>query len=159
MHDAAVPFLDPDVYGRSPLENSSFIASSANPDPAVHGRGFVARLSGSTAEFLHIWQLMFFGRAPFTMRDGKLTLEFTPFVPDYLMPDDGVVKTTFLGKIEVVYLADGLHALVPGVTAPASCTLTYTDGTTKNIASGLIVGADAIAVRDGKVTRIEITMK
>jgi len=159
MHNAAVPFLAPDVYGRSPLENSSFIASSANPDPAVHGRGFVARLSGSTAEFLHIWQLMFFGRAPFTMRDGKLTLEFTPFVPDYLMPDDGVVKTTFLGKIEVVYLADGLHALVPGVTAPASCTLTYTDGTTKNIASGLIVGADAIAVRDGKVTRIEITMK
>ena len=42
-----VPFFDPDVYGRSLLENSSFIASSVHPDAALHGRGYVARLSGS----------------------------------------------------------------------------------------------------------------
>ncbi|EFB74551.1 hypothetical protein SUBVAR_07206 [Subdoligranulum variabile DSM 15176] len=42
--DAAVPFLDPAVYGRSPLENVSFLGSSVNPDPAARGRGFVARL-------------------------------------------------------------------------------------------------------------------
>ena len=39
---ALVPFLDPAVYGRSVYENVSFIASSANPNPALHGRGFVA---------------------------------------------------------------------------------------------------------------------
>ena len=49
-----IPFLKPETYGRSILENSSFIASSANPDPKIHGTGFVARLSGSTAEFIHI---------------------------------------------------------------------------------------------------------
>ena len=41
---ALIPFLDPNMYGRSTLENSSFIASSVNPNPDIHGRGFVARL-------------------------------------------------------------------------------------------------------------------
>ena len=54
-----VVFTDPNVYGRSILENSSFIASSANPDESLHGKGFVARLSGSTVEFLNMWVEMF----------------------------------------------------------------------------------------------------
>ena len=57
-----VCFMDPDVYGRSTLENSSFIASSLNPNPSVRGQGFVARLSGSTAEMLSIWNAMMFGK-------------------------------------------------------------------------------------------------
>ena len=56
-----LPFMDPDVYGRSLMECSSFIASSAFPDPETQGRGFSARLSGSTAEFLSMWKLMFVG--------------------------------------------------------------------------------------------------
>ena len=51
-----LPFMDPKVYGRSLMECSSFIASSAFPDPSIHGKGFLARLSGSTAEFLSIWK-------------------------------------------------------------------------------------------------------
>lgn len=51
LKNALPPFMDPSVYGRSTLENSSFIASSVNPDESMHGRGFVARLSGTTAEF------------------------------------------------------------------------------------------------------------
>ena len=43
------------------LENSSFIASSANPNPDIHGRGFVARLSGSTTEMISMWIEMFIG--------------------------------------------------------------------------------------------------
>ena len=50
-----IPFQDPRQYGRSILENSSFLVSSAFPDKRLHGNGFVARLSGSTAEFLEIW--------------------------------------------------------------------------------------------------------
>ena len=46
FHKAAVPFLDGEVYGRSIYENSSFIASSKNPNSSFHGKGFVARLSG-----------------------------------------------------------------------------------------------------------------
>jgi hypothetical protein len=34
-------FMDPDVDGRSLMECSSFMASSAFPDPSMHGRGFL----------------------------------------------------------------------------------------------------------------------
>lgn len=47
-----VCFMEPEIYGRSVLENSSFIASSVNPNPKLHGQGFVARISGTTAEFI-----------------------------------------------------------------------------------------------------------
>lgn len=76
-----IPFLDPAVYGRSVLETSSFIASSACPDPAARGRGFVARLSGSTAEFIHIWTLMTVGERPFRWEEGELVFEPHPVLP------------------------------------------------------------------------------
>ena len=158
FRDAAVPFLDPAVYGRSPLENSSFIASSANPDPAVHGRGFVARLSGSTAEFIHIWQLMFFGETPFYLEKGQLRLAFRPFLPEYLMPENGIVKTTFLGKIPVAYRAEGLPALVPGRTKVTQYCLTMADGSRKTVAAEALDSGDAQAVRNGAVASIEVTM-
>ncbi len=76
-----VPFMDPQVYGRSVLENSSFIASSACPDPAARGRGFVARLSGTTAEFIHLWLLLTLGPGPFSVRNGELTFGLRPALP------------------------------------------------------------------------------
>ena len=76
-----VPFMDPKVYGRSILENSSFIASSDCPDPKARGRGFVARLSGTTAEFIHIWLLLTVGQQPFTMRQGQLFFALQPALP------------------------------------------------------------------------------
>jgi hypothetical protein len=63
-HGAMLPFMDPNVYGRSLMECSSFIASSAFEDPAIRGRGFLARLSGTAAEFLSMWVLMFIGPKP-----------------------------------------------------------------------------------------------
>lgn len=76
-----VPFMNPAVYGRSILENSSFIASSACPDPNTHGKGFVARLSGSTAEFIHIWLLLTVGQRPFYLEEGKLHFSLNPSLP------------------------------------------------------------------------------
>jgi hypothetical protein len=76
-----VPNMNPAVYGRSILENCSFIASSANPDQAVRGRGFVARLSGSTAEFIHIWNLLTIGAKPFYLKDNKLKFRLEPVLP------------------------------------------------------------------------------
>jgi hypothetical protein len=61
--------------------NSSFIASSDCPDPQARGRGFVARLSGTTSEFIHLWQLLTVGRRPFTMNDGQLTFRLEPVLP------------------------------------------------------------------------------
>jgi len=76
-----VPFMNPAVYGRSVLENCSFIAPSICPDPAARGRGFVARLSGSSAEFIHIWNLLTVGEKPFTIKDGKLNFRLDPILP------------------------------------------------------------------------------
>ncbi len=79
--EALVCFQKPQRYGRSILENSSFIASSAHADPSVHGQGFVARLSGSTAEFIHIWLLLSIGQRPFFVDDaGELSLRMEPML-------------------------------------------------------------------------------
>ncbi|MDD3375380.1 MAG: hypothetical protein PHY73_06645 [Candidatus Omnitrophica bacterium] len=81
LRNTVVPFLDPKKYSRSILENSSFIVSSAHEDPKSHGRGYVARLSGSTAEFVHMWLFMNVGIKPFSLdKNGKLQLEFKPIL-------------------------------------------------------------------------------
>jgi hypothetical protein len=98
-----VPFLDPRVYGRSPLENSSFLVSSAHPDASLHGAGFVARLSGSTAEFLSIWRTMFAGQQPFVMRGSELCLALRPALPGWLFPKSGEISFRFLGCCTVTY--------------------------------------------------------
>jgi len=80
-----VPFLKPESYGRSTLENSSFIASSAHEDQDLHGQGFVARLSGSTAEVVHIWLLMNAGKQPFQLdKTGNVILKFKPALAGWL---------------------------------------------------------------------------
>jgi hypothetical protein len=98
-----VPFMDVDVYGRSPLEAASFIVSSAFPDKKLHGSSFLARLSGSTAEFLSMWAIMFYGTNPFTMDDNVLTLRLQPALAGYFFKEDATVGFTFLGSIKVTY--------------------------------------------------------
>ena len=96
------PMMDQTVYGRSPLENSSFIVSSAHPDPKLHGRGFVARLSGSTAEFLDIWFRMMTGGRPFKVRaDGRLGFSIQPKLPGWLFDEEGTLAFRFLGHTNV----------------------------------------------------------
>lgn len=95
-----VCFMDPNVYGRSTLENSSFIASSLNPNPSVRGQGFVARLSGSTAEMLSIWNMMMFGNSIFHYTD-ELVFSPSPILREDFFKE-GCVKTTLLSKIEFI---------------------------------------------------------
>jgi len=85
-----LPFMKADAYGRSLLECSSFLASSAFEDPSVRGRGFEARLSGATAEFLSMWVLMFLGPKPFHADNdtGALRFELIPALPRWLFLDD-----------------------------------------------------------------------
>lgn len=158
LRTAAVPFLDPAQYGRSPLENVSFLASSANPDPSVWGRGFVARLSGSTAEFLQMWQLMFFGPRPFRMGREGLELHFDPCIPGYLMGADGTVRATFLGRIPVTYRAEGREALIPGETVPIRWILTGADGQTTAVDGRCLPDREARQVREGRIAGIQIIM-
>ena len=98
---ALICFQDPAVYGRSPLENSSFLVSSAHPDASLHGAGFVARLSGATAEFLSIWTTMMAGRRPFFLQDGELCLALRPVLPAWLFDAKNKLAFTFLGHSPV----------------------------------------------------------
>ena len=156
FHKAAVPFLDPEVYGRSIYENSSFIASSKNPNTRFHGKGFVARLSGSTVEFIHMWSLMMFGLHPFSVKEGELQLTFAPVIPDYLIGDDLSVSAVFLGSTQVIYHLAKQKDHIPGAYEIRESVLYEKDGGCRKITGATITGADAAAVRDGKVERIEV---
>ena len=68
--------MDPYVYGRSPIENSSFIVPTCNPNKRMHGQGQFARLTGANAEVLDMFFIMFLGEKAFSYEDG--TLKFTP---------------------------------------------------------------------------------
>ncbi len=84
-----IPFRDPKTYGRSIFENSSFIASSSFPDPSIHGKGFVARLSGATSEFLSMIFFMFFGPKMFKMIDNQIVFSPDPVLPkEWFTVDD-----------------------------------------------------------------------
>jgi len=99
-----IPFQNPQIYGRSILENSSFLVSSAFTDKKLHGNGFVARLSGSTAEFLHIWLVMNVGLNPFSLNQtGQLNLTFKPVLASWLFDQTGEYTFNFLSQIQVTY--------------------------------------------------------
>lgn len=125
---ALIPFQPPERYGRSILENSSFLASSANPDPATHGRGFVARLSGATAEFLEMWQIMFFGVHPFSWENDRLSLKLSPTIPKALIRPDGCIAAMFLGHTPVTYHFPTVEDITPSTHKPSSYVLTSPAG-------------------------------
>lgn len=162
FHSAGIPFQTYERYGRSPLENASFLVSSANENEALHGRGFVARLSGSTAEFLEIWQIMMFGQNPFYEEKTEngtraLCCSFHPFLPTWLIPASGDVSGCFLGKTQVVYHVPAGHSCIPSEKMRQEITVTYLDGTTV-FCRDQIRGLDAQKIRDGLAKRIEIYM-
>ena len=157
---AAVPFLDKEVYGRSTLENSSFIASSFNPNEQIHGKGFVARLSGSTIEFISMWKLMFFGRQLFSLEDGELVFKPQPAIPEYLIREENgrfFVAATMLGKTKVTYEFDKKADFFPGEYTVEGMKLVYADGKTEAVSGASVKGTAAQDIRNGLVS--EITVK
>jgi hypothetical protein len=164
---AFIPFLDPATYGRSVLENSSFIVSSAHEDKNLHGQGFVARLSGSTAEFLHMWLIMNVGIKPFAFKDGQLTLTFTPLLPAWLFSQkvqEGLPANTyafkFLAKTLVVYHNPmRKDTFGPKPLKASKIILTYSDkGRKQELNASTIIGSVAEDIRQGKLERIDIIL-
>jgi hypothetical protein len=147
-------FLDPEIYGRSPLENVSFIVSSRHPDPSRHGRGFVARLTGATAEFISIWFTIMTGGDPFFLdTDGKLRFHLQPKLPGWLFPEDGLLSYNLLGKTLVRIHNPGRKntwSLSPTrylLTDSTGEILIQDSNLTKNLAK---------KVRDGQITQIDL---
>lgn len=109
IKDNLVCFMKPEIYKRSTLENSSFIATSNNPDPSIHGKGFFARLSGSTVEALNMWTLMMTGDKPFKYIDGNLVLDLQPKLHKSFFKEDKTVSFTFLKDIKVTYICNNVE--------------------------------------------------
>jgi hypothetical protein len=151
-----VPFMDNERYGRSPLEAASFIASSAFPDASLHGAGFLARLSGSTAEFLSIWIIMMAGHQPFYLdSQGVLCLKLKPVLPGWLFTRANTVTFTFLGTTVVTY-----HNALRSDTwtlEPKQATMVLNDGTIISAPDGVFRDEVAIAsVRNQQAHSIDV---
>ncbi len=151
-----IPFQDPHRYGRSHLENCSFLVSSAHPDTSLHGAGFVARFTGATAEFLNIWHVMMAGRRPFFLRDGELCLRFQPTLPGWLFSMERTLTFTFLGHCAVTY--HNLERLdTPGLHV-RKIILHLRAGQTVELAGEVIGAPYAALVRAGEIPAIQVVL-
>lgn len=176
-----VCYAKPEVYGRNPLENCSFIVTSCNPQRELHGNGFIARLSGSTAEMLHMWLVMSFGLRPFRLNNnGQLELSVAPVLTDdfftrteqeievawwngldkkYRIPKDAYTAK-FLGKTLVVYHNPNRKKTYGSDAAViVRITLTTWDGVEQRIEGSTVSGEWAEKVRRGLVERIDFELQ
>jgi hypothetical protein len=178
---ALVPFLDPAIYGRSLLENCSFIASSVFPDSRSHGRAFQPRLSGVTCEMLNIWTLMVAGEQPFYLDDnGELALRLHPILHERFFTSVPTARAywdvsgehqklelpensfafKFLGHTLVIY-SNPVRRSTFGENGarPVEYRLSHLDGTTQRVEGDSLDRLVAEAVREGKVSRIEVLLQ
>lgn len=159
--NALIPFQKPAVYGRSILENSSFLVSSAFPYPQLHGNGFVARLSGSTVEFLQMWLVMNLGKRPFFLNEkAELNLRFAPALPAWLF--DKKTRSysfNFLGIIEVTYYNQKMKDSF-GAQGVRVKRISFTDATGKQVVldSDTIPAPYARSIRSRQIKAISIDL-
>jgi hypothetical protein len=176
-----MPFLPPAQYGRSTLENCSFIVSSAFPNPEDHGRAFQPRLSGVTAEMLEIWTLMVAGRRLFEVDEGgELTLALEPLLPAWAFTEVPVKRQLweqgqgrreialpagsfafrFLGHTLVTYHnPDRRDSFGEGAARPVQIQLKAASGEARTVHSGVLRGDLARAVREGAVRRLLVELR
>lgn len=176
-----VPFQPAERYGRSILENSSFIVSSAFPDKSLHGNGFVARLSGSTAELINMWLWMNVGKNPFKLdAEHKLIAEFEPVLPAWMFTKERSVvdycqntgKSTklelpkgsyafnFLSFTLVVYHnPQGKNTYGNDAVKPCAMEIKMRDGKTVKVKGSVFSRSLAEKLRDGLVSKIDVELK
>ena len=152
-----VCFMNPEVYGRSTLENSSFIAPSNNPDSTIHGQGFFARLSGSTVEALNMWTLMMMGEQPFKMENQDLVLKFEPKLAKKFFKKDNTVVFKFMRDTEVVYINESNENTYERCEI-YRYVLIQKDGVESIVEGDALKGVIASNVRDGLYKKIKIYM-
>lgn len=95
--------MDPYVYGRNPVENSSFIVPTCNPDSSLHGQGFFARLTGANAEVMNMYSLLFMGEKIFTYEKGQLQFALKPLLSSDFFDDNDEVSFNLFSSIKVTY--------------------------------------------------------
>lgn len=156
MHSGMLPFIHSETYGRSPIECSSFIASSSFVDPSIRGRGYLARLSGSTAEFLSMWAFMMIGPTPFFINtDTNLVeMQLKPVLPSWLFQEDVdaikpedkyYIEFKLFTSIKVVYFAPEPRDLFE--ISPKKYEIGLRDGSIVNIEGPTIPNDVALRIR------------
>jgi len=147
--------LDPQVYGRSTLENSSFIATSNNPNPSIHGQGFVSRLSGSTAEMLSIWSYMMYGKTIYYMNNGELALKLSPILEKKYFAN-GTFSTTFQHTLLTYSLKSNQNTWL---MAPVEYQLIDSQGKITIVKGDSVIGKLAHDIRNHQFTEIKVILK
>jgi hypothetical protein len=176
--DAGVLYQSPEVYKRSIFENSSFILSSLSNDSDNHGRGYIARLSGATAEFIDIWTRMSFGNKPFKFIDDILVFQPEPVLTRDLftkiesemniqlskhkmqiqLPKD-TFSSRFLGSTLIIYYNPSLKDTFGETGVSAKCfELIYNDGKKCTVTGNKIIGEKAYDLRNGLIRQIDIIL-
>jgi hypothetical protein len=159
IQDGLTCFMNPQVYGRSPLENSSFIATSNNPDASKHGQGFYARLSGSTSEVLSMWKHLFFGRHLFQVKQNQLEFSVRPSLPVSYFKS-GVVRTTLFSNIAIAIHYQGqLPTYDPQVEVDYYLLYSNAQGTPIRVNGPKITGDFAQAIRRQEFVSIDVYLK
>ncbi|AMK78918.1 MULTISPECIES: hypothetical protein [Methylomonas] len=170
-----LPFHEPAEYKRNPIENSSFLVSSGfTVDARQHGRGCVARLSGATVEFLHLWMHLFLGPTPFVFEADSLAFKpapllaaaffttheqsVTPFAELKILPADSATCTLF-GSTLLVYLnPQHRDTFGPNAVKPIEYRLYGRDGGKQTFDGDCIEGQTAEALRLGQFRRVDVLL-
>lgn len=156
FRNGCVAFMDPEVYGRSTLENSSFIATSCNPDPQTHGKGFVSRLTGANTEYLSMWYIMMFGKKVFNYENDVLSATFKPVLKADFFDENDEVSAMFMGDVKVTYYnpnkKDSYKCIVDSIQF-------YDGGKLVKVDGGTLTGDYGFKLRDGSLNDIKIILK
>ncbi|MBQ3835011.1 MAG: hypothetical protein II816_05810, partial [Elusimicrobia bacterium] len=148
-------FLKPEVYGRSILENSSFISSSAFPDKRNWGRGFVARLSGSTAEFIDMWLTMSLGYKPFSINENNnLVLSLKPIISSEFFDKKGLFETKLFSVTDLVYINKSRKSTFLPNMKISKIEIEWNDGKKDIISGDKVIGESAERIRNREAKKI-----
>ncbi|MDR1196090.1 MAG: hypothetical protein LBL00_06420, partial [Endomicrobium sp.] len=151
-----VCFTDPKVYKRNILENSSFICSSVFPDAKNHGRGFVARLSGSTVEFIDMWIRMTIGAKPFRYENGELKFELAPALHSSFFDKDGLFSFKLFSKTDVTYVNPSRKNTYSKGASINKMEILWKDGKKLIIDGQTLSGNDAVKIRNVEAKSIKV---
>lgn len=151
---ALPPYLSYETYGRSTMENSSFIVSSANRNESLHGQGFSARLSGSTAEFLSMWKYIFVGKKLFQLENNELTFTFEPNISGELFDEKGEISFKLFSIIDVKYINESKYSTFGKNKAEIKKIEFLDNGKSVEILGNKLFGTYANKLRNKKITDI-----
>ncbi|MDE7330502.1 MAG: cellobiose phosphorylase [Clostridia bacterium] len=145
-----IPFMPAERYGRSIIENSSFLVTTNHGDKSKWGKGYQARLTGANAETLSMWRVMMGIEQPFTVRGGELAFSLSPKLHrDFF--DGGKVSFTLFGKTRITYINRSGKSTWEGTQIAL-----YRLFGEKTLEVKTVEGALAEAVREGKYGKIEV---